>query len=68
MAPQGARGTARPAPTHPYPAHEPRATLTITVLLIRRNVTELAGKVYVNLSATPLNVDVTGATGCPSRC
>ncbi|MCK8438861.1 bacteriocin fulvocin C-related protein [Streptomyces sp. D2-8] len=31
--------------------------------LIRRNVTEFAGKVYVNFPATPRKVDVTGVTG-----
>ncbi len=31
--------------------------------LIRRKVTEFAGKVYVKRSVTPVTVDVTGATG-----
>ncbi|GHE63881.1 hypothetical protein GCM10014715_16740 [Streptomyces spiralis] len=31
--------------------------------LIRRKVTEFAGKVYVKPSATPVTVEVTGATG-----
>ena len=38
-------------------------TATGYLCLIRRKVTEFAGKVYVNFFATPEKVDVAGATG-----